>query len=69
MRANLTSGSMRGDWRGGNSLDQSPTLLPSLRPFLFTIGDFNARLNSTEHSRITISWGTVAPRVRSSDSS
>ncbi len=29
MRANLTSGSMRGDWRGGNSLDQSPTLLPT----------------------------------------
>ena len=29
MRANLTSGSMRGDWRGGNPPDQPPTLLPS----------------------------------------
>ena len=29
MRENLKSGSMRGGWRGGNSPDQSPTLLPS----------------------------------------
>jgi len=28
MRENLKSGSMRGGWRGGNSPDQSPTLLP-----------------------------------------
>ena len=35
MRENLTSGSMRGSWRGAVALDQSPTLpgWPSSSPF------------------------------------
>src|SRR5260370_5173037 len=38
MRANLTSGSMRGDWRGANSPAQSPTLLYDTPRHLLTTG-------------------------------